>query len=98
MTSVDVVINYNVPTTRRTIYIASVELPEEVVWAKPSSSPQKYDVEFLVRMEKVLEQKLELWPTDKDVLLLRDHVYEAGRLTVNELKGAGQDEAETSYE
>ena len=43
------------------------------------------------RLEKVLGQELELWPTDKEeVFLLRDLVDEAGRLTVNELKDHGK--------
>jgi len=51
----------------------------------------QYDAEFLLRLEDVIGQKLELCPTDKEeVLLLRKRVEEAGRLTAKELKEQGQ--------
>jgi ATP-dependent RNA helicase DDX47/RRP3 len=51
----------------------------------------QYDVEFTKRLEDTLRWQLELWPTDKEeVLLLRERVGEAARLTVNELKEQGK--------
>lgn len=47
----------------------------------------QYDVELVQRLETVLGQKLELWPTDKEeMMLMRQRVDEAGRVAANELK------------
>ncbi len=50
----------------------------------------QYDVELVLRIEQVIEKKLELWPVDKEeVALLRERVDEAGRLAAQELKEQG---------
>jgi len=47
----------------------------------------QYDVELVQRIEKVIDKKMELWPTDKEeVMLLKERVDEAARLAINELK------------
>lgn len=47
----------------------------------------QYDVELIQRIEKVIDKKMELWPTDKEeVMLLKERVDEAARLAINELK------------
>ena len=50
----------------------------------------QYDVELVLRIEQVIEKKMELWPVDKEeVALLRERVDEAGRLAATELKEQG---------
>ena len=91
MPSVDVVINFDVPTHSKD-YIHRVGRTARAGRAgKAILFVTQYDVEFMKRLEKVLGQELELWPTDKEeVFLLRDCVDEAGRLTVNKLKDHGK--------
>jgi ATP-dependent RNA helicase DDX47/RRP3 len=88
---VDIVINFDAPTHSKD-YIHRVGRTARAGRAgKAILLATQYDVEFLLRLEDVIGQKLELWPTDKEeVLLLRERVDEAGRLTAKELKEQGQ--------
>jgi len=87
---VDIVINFDAPTHSKD-YIHRVGRTARAGRAgKAILLATQYDVEFLLRLEHVIGQKLELWPIDKEeVLLLRDRVDEAGRLTATELKEQG---------
>ncbi|KAG7085573.1 hypothetical protein E1B28_003129 [Marasmius oreades] len=55
----------------------------------------QYDVEFIQRLEKVLNRQLDLYPHDEAELeILRDRVDEAGRVATNQIQeedaGKGQ--------
>lgn len=51
----------------------------------------QYDVELVQRLEEVIKTKLELWPTERDeVVLLKERVDEAGRLAASELRDQSQ--------
>lgn len=85
--SVDVVINYDIPTHSKD-YIHRVGRTARAGRAgKSITLVTQYDIELIHRIEKVIEKKMDLWPTDKDeIALLRERVEEASRLAVNELK------------
>lgn len=85
--SVDVVINFDIPTHSKD-YIHRVGRTARAGRAgKSITVVTQYDVELLQRIEKVIGKKLELFPTSKEeVMLLKERVDEAGRLAVNELK------------
>ena len=87
MPSVDVVINFDVPTHSKD-YIHRVGRTARAGRAgKSITIVTQYDVELLQRIEKVIDKKLESWPTSKEeVMLLKQRVDEAGRLAINELK------------
>lgn len=87
MPSVDVVINFDVPTHSKD-YIHRVGRTARAGRAgKSITIVTQYDVELLQRIEKVIDKKLESWPTNKEeVMLLKQRVDEAGRLAINELK------------
>jgi hypothetical protein len=79
MPSVDVVINFDVPS-HSTDYIHRVGRTARAGRAgKAIFFVRQYDVEFMKRLEKVLEHELELWPTDEEeVMLLHERVNEGG--------------------
>src|ERR1700733_5554971 len=83
--SVDVVINFDIPTHSKD-YIHRVGRTARAGRSgKSITLVSQYDVELLQRIEKVIGKKLETWPTDKEeVALLRERVDEAGRVAVNE--------------
>ena len=83
----DVVINFDIPTHSKD-YIHRVGRTARAGRAgKSITIVTQYDVELLQRIEKVIEKKLETFPTSKEeVMLLKERVEEAGRLAVNELK------------
>lgn len=83
----DVVINFDIPTHSKD-YIHRVGRTARAGRAgKSITIVTQYDVELLQRIEKVIGKKLELFPTNKEeVMLLKERVDEAGRLAVNELK------------
>lgn len=83
----DVVINFDIPTHSKD-YIHRVGRTARAGRAgKSITIVTQYDVELLQRIEKVIEKKLETFPTSKEeVMLLKERVDEAGRLAVNELK------------
>lgn len=83
----DVVINFDIPTHSKD-YIHRVGRTARAGRAgKSITIVTQYDVELLQRIEKVIGKKLELFPTNKEeVILLKERVDEAGRLAVNELK------------
>ena len=85
--SVDVVINFDIPTHSKD-YIHRVGRTARAGRAgKSITMVTQYDVELLQRIEKVIGKKLESFPTSKEeVMLLKERVDEAGRLAVNELK------------
>ena len=85
--SVDVVINFDIPTHSKD-YIHRVGRTARAGRAgKSITIVTQYDVELLQRIEKVIGKKLELFPTSKEeVILLKERVDEASRLAVNELK------------
>lgn len=85
--SVDMVINFDVPTHSKD-YIHRVGRTARAGRAgKSITIVTQYDVELLQRIEKVIDKKLEVWPTSKEeVMLLKQRVDEAGRLAINELK------------
>ncbi|KAI6118774.1 DEAD-domain-containing protein [Pisolithus thermaeus] len=85
--SVDVVINFDVPTHSKD-YIHRVGRTARAGRAgKSITIVTQYDVELLQRIEKVIEKKLDMWPVSKEeVMLLKQRVDEAGRMAINELK------------
>ncbi|EAU88082.1 ATP-dependent rRNA helicase RRP3 [Coprinopsis cinerea okayama7 len=85
--SVDVVINYDIPTHSKD-YIHRVGRTARAGRAgKAITLVTQYDVELLQRIEKVIGKKMDAWPTDdEEVLLLKERVSEAERLAVNEIK------------
>ena len=85
--SVDVVINYDVPTSSKD-YIHRVGRTARAGRSgKSITIVTQYDVELMQRVEAVIGKKMELWPTDEaEVTLLREPVDEASRLVINELK------------
>jgi ATP-dependent RNA helicase DDX47/RRP3 len=91
--SVDVVINFDVPTHSKD-YIHRVGRTARAGRAgKSITIVTQYDVEFMQRLERVLGKSLELWPTNKEeMLLLRERVDEAARLAANELKEGTKEE------
>lgn len=85
--SVDIVINYDVPTSSKD-YIHRVGRTARAGRSgKSITVVTQYDVELMQRVEAVIGKKMELWPTDEEeVALLRERVNEASRLAANELK------------
>ncbi|KAF9651517.1 DEAD-domain-containing protein [Thelephora ganbajun] len=85
--SVDIVINYDVPTSSKD-YIHRVGRTARAGRSgKSITIVTQYDVELMQRVEAVIGKKMELWPTDEEeVALLRERVDEASRLAANELK------------
>ncbi|KAK7693662.1 ribosomal RNA processing protein [Cerrena zonata] len=85
--SVDVVINYDVPTHSKD-YIHRVGRTARAGRSgKSITLVSQYDVELIQRIEKVTGKKMELWPTDaEEVALLRERVDEAGRVATTEMK------------
>ncbi|KAI8998491.1 DEAD-domain-containing protein [Trametes punicea] len=88
--SVDVVINYDIPTHSKD-YIHRVGRTARAGRSgKSITLVTQYDVELVLRIEEVIGKKMELWPVDKEeVALLRERVDEAGRYATNELKEQG---------
>ena len=89
--SVDIVINYDVPTSSKD-YIHRVGRTARAGRSgKSITIVTQYDVEMMQRVEAVIGKKMELWPTDEEeVMLLRERVDEASRLAANELKDQGR--------
>lgn len=89
--SVDIVINYDVPTSSKD-YIHRVGRTARAGRSgKSITIVTQYDVELMQRVETVIGKKMELWPTDEEeVTLLRERVDEASRLATNELKDQGK--------
>lgn len=87
MPSVDVVINFDIPSHSKD-YIHRVGRTARAGRAgKSITIVTQYDVEHIQRIEQVIGEKMELWPTDQEeVALLRERVDEAGRLATRELK------------
>lgn len=85
--SVDIVINFDIPTHSKD-YIHRVGRTARAGRSgKSITMVTQYDVELVQRIEKVIDKKMELWPTDKEeVMLLKERVDEAARLAINELK------------
>ncbi|KAF6764752.1 ATP-dependent rRNA helicase RRP3 [Ephemerocybe angulata] len=85
--SVDVVINYDIPTHSKD-YIHRVGRTARAGRAgKAVTLVTQYDVELLQRIEKVVGKKMDAWPTDdEEVALLKERVHEAERLAINEIK------------
>lgn len=84
---VDVVINYDVPTTSKD-YIHRVGRTARAGRSgKACTFVTQYDVELIQRIEKDLGRTLEPYQIEKeDVLLLQERVSEAQRLAVMEMK------------
>ncbi|KAG1782742.1 DEAD-domain-containing protein [Suillus placidus] len=85
--SVDIVINFDIPTHSKD-YIHRVGRTARAGRSgKSITMVTQYDVELIQRIEKVIDKKMELWPTDKEeVMLLKERADEAARLAINELK------------
>ncbi|CAL1704957.1 unnamed protein product [Somion occarium] len=85
--SVDVVINYDVPTHSKD-YIHRVGRTARAGRSgKAITLVTQYDVELIQRIEKVTGKQMETWPIDaEEVALLRERVDEAGRVATNEMK------------
>jgi len=85
--SVDVVINFDIPTHSKD-YIHRVGRTARAGRSgKSITLVTQYDVELIQRIEKVVGKKMDLWPTDdEEVALLRERVDEAARIAVTELK------------
>ncbi|THU86441.1 DEAD-domain-containing protein [Dendrothele bispora CBS 962.96] len=90
--SVDVVINFDIPTHSKD-YIHRVGRTARAGRAgKSITLVTQYDVELVQRIEKVIGKKMDLWPSDaEEIALLKERVNEASRLATNELKEQGGD-------
>ena len=88
--SVDVVINYDIPTHSKD-YIHRVGRTARAGRSgKSITLVTQYDVELIQRIEAVIGKKMELWATDaEEIALLRERVDEAGRMATNEMKDQG---------
>jgi len=87
MPSVDVVINFDIPSHSKD-YIHRVGRTARAGRSgKAITIVTQYDVEHIQRIEQVIGEKMQLWPTDEEeVALLRERVDEAGRIASRELK------------
>ena len=85
--SVDVVINFDVPTHSKD-YIHRVGRTARAGRAgKSITLVTQYDVELIQRIEQVIGKKMKLWPTDdQEVALLKERVNEAGRIAAAEMR------------
>ncbi|TRM61874.1 P-loop containing nucleoside triphosphate hydrolase protein [Schizophyllum amplum] len=85
--SVDIVINFDIPTHSKD-YIHRVGRTARAGRAgKSITFVTQYDVEFVMRIEKVIGKKMELWPSDEEeVSLLRERVQEAARVAAAEMR------------
>lgn len=85
--SVDIVINFDVPTHSKD-YIHRVGRTARAGRSgKSITLVTQYDVELIQRIEQVIGKQMELWATDtEEIALLRERVEEAGRVAINELK------------
>ncbi|EKM83062.1 hypothetical protein AGABI1DRAFT_33446 [Agaricus bisporus var. burnettii JB137-S8] len=85
--SVDVVINFDIPTHSKD-YIHRVGRTARAGRAgKSITLVTQYDVELVQRIEQVIGKKMELWPTDdQEIALLRERADEAGRVAAAELR------------
>lgn len=85
--SVDVVINFDIPTHSKD-YIHRVGRTARAGRAgKSITLVTQYDVELVQRIEQVIGKKMELWPTDdQEIALLKERVNEAGRVAIAELR------------
>lgn len=85
--NVDVVINFDIPTHSKD-YIHRVGRTARAGRSgKSITLVTQYDVEWIMRIEKVVGKKFDEWPTDKeDIALLRERVDEAARISANELR------------
>lgn len=88
--SVDIVINYDIPTHSKD-YIHRVGRTARAGRSgKSITLVTQYDVELVLRIEQVIGKKMELWAVDKEeVALLRERVDEAGRLAATEIREQG---------
>lgn len=88
---VDVVINFDIPTHSKD-YIHRVGRTARAGRSgKSITLVTQYDVELIQRIEKVVGEQMQLWPTDKEeIALLKERVNEAGRAAANELKEQGK--------
>ncbi|GJJ12049.1 ribosomal RNA processing protein [Clathrus columnatus] len=84
---VDVVINFDIPTHSKD-YIHRVGRTARAGRSgKSITLVTQYDVEWIMRIEKVVGKKFEEWPIDKeDVALLRERVDEAARTAASDLR------------
>ena len=89
--SVDVVINFDIPTHSKD-YIHRVGRTARAGRAgKSITLVTQYDVELIQRIEHAIGKKMELWPTDpEEIALLKERVNEAGRVAASELKEQGK--------
>ncbi|KAI5795426.1 ATP-dependent rRNA helicase rrp3 [Peziza echinospora] len=89
--SVDCVLNYDLAQDSKT-YIHRVGRTARAGKAgKSISLTTQYDVELLVRIEAALGKKLDVYPTEKeDVLLLSERVGEAQREAIRQMKEEGE--------
>ncbi|KAI8973624.1 P-loop containing nucleoside triphosphate hydrolase protein [Mycotypha africana] len=85
--TVDVVINYDVPQSSKD-YIHRVGRTARAGRSgKSVTFVTQYDVELIQRIEKDLERKLDLFPLEKDeVMMLQERVDEAQRIATLEMK------------
>ena len=85
--SVDVVINFDIPTHSKD-YIHRVGRTARAGRAgKSITLVTQYDVELIQRIEQVIGKKMELWPTDdQEIALSKERVNEAGRIAAAELR------------
>ncbi|KAK7047799.1 ribosomal RNA processing protein [Paramarasmius palmivorus] len=85
--SVDIVINYDCPTHSKDYVHRVGRTARAGRSGKSILMTTQYDIEFMQRLEKVLDRKLDLYPHDlQEVDILRERVDEAGRTATNELK------------
>lgn len=87
---VDIVVNYDVPLSSKD-YIHRVGRTARAGRSgKSITFVTQYDVELIQRIEKDLGRKLDLFPVQKDdVMLLQERVNEAQRMAHLELKEQG---------
>ncbi|KAH8829684.1 P-loop containing nucleoside triphosphate hydrolase protein [Flagelloscypha sp. PMI_526] len=88
--SVDVVINFDVPTHSKD-YVHRVGRTARAGRAgKSITLVTQYDVELVQRIEHVIGKQMDLWAIEKeDIALLRERVNEAARVAAKEMKEKG---------
>eukprot|EP01112_Ceratiomyxa_fruticulosa_P008671 TRINITY_DN2248_c0_g1_i4.p1 TRINITY_DN2248_c0_g1~~TRINITY_DN2248_c0_g1_i4.p1 ORF type:complete len:511 (-),score=129.07 TRINITY_DN2248_c0_g1_i4:39-1571(-) len=95
--NVDVVINYDVPTSSKSYVHRVGRTARAGAPGKAITFVTQYDVELYQRIEQLLDEKLEAYPVEEStVLILEDRVSEALRLSVKKIKEREKEALEKS--
>jgi ATP-dependent RNA helicase DDX47/RRP3 len=86
---VDCVLNYDIPTNSKTYIHRVGRTARAGKSGKSITFVTQYDVEVYQRLEALLSKQMELYPADKDaVMMLQERVSEAQRFANMEMKDA----------